>query len=73
MDDRKTKMLNDQREKERREARAAAAARHAAESSANPPAPPSPSNDARGMPGSGHVLGMERPSYDVDQDDGMDD
>jgi hypothetical protein len=67
MDDRKTKMLRDQREKELREARAAVAVRQAELRESSPvPSSPSPTD---GMPGSGHILGMntdDPPSYDDD-------
>ncbi|KAF8076433.1 hypothetical protein FPV67DRAFT_1618182 [Lyophyllum atratum] len=68
MDDRKSKLLHDEREKERRAARAAAIARQA-ELQGNPPivttresATPSPTTS---MPGSGHTLsGDGPPPYD---------
>lgn len=70
MDDRKTKQLHDERDKERRAARAAALAQQEAlRESAPIPRESSPS-PTRGMPGSGHTLGMTNdtpPPYDVDQ------
>jgi hypothetical protein len=68
MDDRKTKMLRDQREREQREARAAITAQRAElqESPALPAFVP-PSRTDR-MPGFGSVLGVGKddPSYDDD-------
>lgn len=65
MDDRKSKMLHDERERERRQARAAILARQAA-AQETAPIPSSP-EATEGMPGSGHTLGMNidgPPPYD---------
>jgi len=67
LDDRKTKMLRDQRDRERREARAAAAAQHEAQSS--PPISPAslPTSD---MPGTGHSLVTLRSDVTMDSPPG---
>ncbi|RDB22703.1 hypothetical protein Hypma_010143 [Hypsizygus marmoreus] len=72
MDDRKTKMLHDQREKERRAAREAAIASHAELRQSTPPSvrdsiSPDP---ATRMPGSGHTLSNDGPPpYEVMDDE----
>jgi len=70
MDDRKSKLQRDEREKEIRDARAAAAAARAAQEQTAPvvstPSPPSASDR---MPGAGHVLGVTKedpPAYHED-------
>lgn len=74
MDDRKSKLQRDEREKELREARAVAAAKRAAQQQTAPEAgstPPPPSASDR-MPGAGHVLGLtaeDPPAYHEDEDD----
>ena len=52
MDDRRSRLLRDEMEKEQRTARDLAAARQAAVQESSPPPPERP------MPGSGHVLGL---------------
>jgi len=62
MDDRKTKMLHDEREKERRAARAAALARQAElQASAPTTRDSSTPSPTRNMPGSGHTLSNDGP------------
>jgi hypothetical protein len=61
MDDRKTKMLNDERERERREAHAAAMARAAAAATSSTQEDSVPASPPRFMPGSGQALNGEGP------------
>lgn len=59
LDDRKTKLLRDQREREQREARAAAATKAALEGQQVPSesmGSPAPSSPGTNMPGVGHTL-----------------
>lgn len=63
MDDRKTKMLRDQRDRERREARAAAAARGEVQ---EPPAATGTS-PIRDMPGTGQSLMPLQPDVTMDE------
>ncbi|KAF7965210.1 hypothetical protein HWV62_45069 [Athelia sp. TMB] len=71
LDDRKTKMLRDQREREQREARAVAAAKTASQehqapsSSMDSPDPTSPGPD---MPGVGHNMITVRSADDAEED-----
>ncbi|KAF5387811.1 hypothetical protein D9615_000439 [Tricholomella constricta] len=71
MDDRKNKMMSDEREKERRVARAAAIARRAQLQETAPTARVSASpSPTRRMPGSGHTLSSEGPPpYEDGSDD----
>jgi hypothetical protein len=66
LDDRKTKMLRDQRDRETREARVAAAARREAEASSLSPA----SSPIRDMPGTGHSLVTLRSDVTMDSPPG---
>ncbi|GLB33843.1 putative PUB domain containing protein [Lyophyllum shimeji] len=69
MEDRKTKLLQDQREKEIRAARAAALARGAESREASPSIQQSVARPVR-MPGSAHTLSSEGPPpYEEDSDD----
>jgi hypothetical protein len=65
LDDRKTKMLRDQRDRETREARMAAAAREAEASSLSPASSP-----IRNMPGTGHTLVTLRSDVTMDSPPG---
>ncbi|KAG6916286.1 hypothetical protein DXG01_007527 [Tephrocybe rancida] len=67
MDDRKTKTIHDEREKERRAARATALARQA-ELRETSPIPESPPPTTR-MPGSGHILSEAGPPPSYESDD----
>ncbi|KAG6831597.1 hypothetical protein H0H92_009070 [Tricholoma furcatifolium] len=66
MDDRKTKMINDEREKERRAARAAALARQEAAQISRDSEPPSPTTQ---IPGSGSILSIEADTTSSPNDD----
>lgn len=69
MDDRKSRLLRDEMEKEAREGRAIALARRAAQETS---APPERDVEAMPMPGSGHLLrtaSNSPPPYEDDSDD----
>ncbi len=69
IDDRKSKIEADEREKVLREARLAAAATRGSEPSTSP----EPSRSKQVMPGSGHVLGLDMPPEDDRAEDSEED